>query len=144
MRSAYLIVAFLSSSILPLYGQTPAQPRSELASQRVFPRADHPAEFPGGSDELGKYLSKRLRYPASLLKAGVYPPTITVSFIVAETGAVENVEVIKLRQEDYARLEPYIIKVVNTLEKMPHWKPATNGNMAVASRHIIPVSIDVK
>ena len=71
----------------------------------MFPKANHPAEFPGGSDELGKYLARHLKYPTSLLKSGIFPPPITVSFIVAETGAVENVEVIELRKEDQIRLE---------------------------------------
>lgn len=144
MRTLILLVCLSTFGVLMARGQSSPGARRVAANQRVFPKANHPAEFPGGSEELGKYLSRHLRYPASLLKAGIYPPTVMVSFTVEETGAVENVEVIKLRQEDYARLEPYLVKIVSVLEKMPHWKPATNGNMAVASRHIIPVSIDVK
>ncbi|MBC8151464.1 MAG: hypothetical protein H7Z72_00995 [Bacteroidetes bacterium] len=144
MRVPILIVCLLTFGPLMARGQSASEVRRVATNQRVFPKANHPAEFPGGSDELGKYLSRHLRYPASLLKSGIYPPTVMVSFTVEETGAVENVEVIKLRQEDYTRLEPYLAKIVNVLEKMPRWKPATNGNTAVASRHIIPVSIDVK
>ena len=144
MRAVNLLFSLLTLGALSSYGQVSGQTGRVSTSQRVYPKANHPAEFPGGSDELSKYLSKHLRYPGSLLKSGIYPPPITVSFTVAETGAVENVEVIELRQEDYVRLEPYLVKVVNVLERMPHWKPATNGNTAVASRHIIPVSIDVK
>lgn len=143
MRILFILVFSLLAGPF-VRAQTAAKTGQVSPVQQVYPKANHPAEFPGGSEELGKYLAKHLRYPSILLKSGVYPPTIMVSFTVAETGAIEDVEVVKLKQEDYLRLEPYIIKVVNTMEKMPHWKPATNGNMAVASRHIIPVSIDVK
>lgn len=143
MHTAILLLSFLLVGSFAC-GQTPGRIANVSTNQRVYPKATHPAEFPGGSDELGKYLSRRLRYPSSLLKAGIFPPPITASFTVAETGAIENVEIIELRQEEYLRLEPYLIKVVNVLEKMPHWKPATAGNNAVASRHIMPVSIDVK
>lgn len=143
MRIPFILIFSLLTGTLA-HAQTSAKTDPVSSVQPVYPKANHPAEFPGGSEELGKYLAKHLRYPSILLKSGVYPPTIMVSFTVGETGAVENVEVVKLKQEDYLRLEPYIVKVVNTMEKMPHWKPATNGNIAVASRHIIPVSIDVK
>lgn len=143
MRTAVLFFSFLLVGV-SAHAQSAANPRAVATSPRAYPKATHPAEFPGGGDELSKYLSKRLRSPSSLLKAGIYPPPITASFVVAETGAIENVEIIDLRQAEYMRLEPYLIKVVNVLEKMPRWKPATAGNMAVASRHLIPVSIDVK
>lgn len=142
---AFLVLSCLFVASLSVHAQDMANTgRASSSASQTYLKKTQPAEFPGGSEKLGKYLAKHLRYPASLLKAGIYPPTVMVSFKVTETGAIEEVEVVKLRQQDYIRLEPYLAKVVNTIERMPRWKPATQGNAAITSRHIIPVSIDIK
>ncbi len=144
MRTVTLLIFACLLTALETSGQELNRAGRASSSRRTRSRAEHPAEFPGGSDELGKYLAKRLRYPASLQRAGIYPLPITVSFTVAETGAIENVEILKLNETEFKRLQPYLIKVVSVVEKMPLWKPATIGQMAVSSRHIIPVTISVQ
>ena len=144
MRIVVCVIFACLLSTLEISGQDLNRAGRASSSRRVRVRAEHPAEFPGGSDELGKYLAKRLRYPASLQRAGIYPPPITVSFTVAETGAIQNVEILKLSETEFKRLQPYLVKVVNVVEKMPLWKPATIGQTAVSSRHIIPVTISVE
>ncbi len=144
MRTFTLAIVICTLASLNVKGQEVSQSGRVSTSKRSYAEIHHPAEFPGGSEELGKYLARRLRYPASLQRAGVYPPPITVSFTVAETGAIQNVEVLKLSAAEYVRLAPYLVKVVNVVEKMPRWKPATIGNTAIASQHVIPVTIYVE
>lgn len=121
------------------YAQTsPERPVTSTAAQ------SQPAEFPGGSERLSQYLAKRLRYPRSLLKAGIYPPQIAVSFLVTKTGEVQHVEVANMRQADQTRYEAYLANVVNVIEKMPRWTPGRLNNVPIDTRHVIPVDIVVR
>ena len=66
-----------------------ATPESE-----VFAQVDESAEFPGGIEGWGKFLSTNLKYPNQASKLGV-EGRVFIQFIVEKDGSLSNIEVLK-------------------------------------------------
>ena len=52
---------------------------------------DKEPEFPGGNEALFKYVGENIKYPKALAKSNIEGKVI-VSFIVSNTGDIENVK----------------------------------------------------
>lgn len=79
-------------------------------------------EFPGGKENLIKFIQENLEYPKSAIKDKVEGMVI-ISFVVTETGKVNYSTLIKSVRDDLDKEAKRIIK------KMPKWKPGEkNGN----------------
>nr|WP_319401176.1 energy transducer TonB [uncultured Carboxylicivirga sp.] len=88
--------------------------------------------FPGGEKALLKYLSTHVKYPVICQENGIQG-TVSVSFVISETGKVTNV--VATRAPD-ANLEREAIKVVAS---MPDWKPGKQRGRAVKVAYTVPV-----
>lgn len=107
----------------------------EKETQRddVFQAVDEQAQFPGGIQELMKYLSMNVRYPYEAMKNNIQGRVI-VKFIVTKDGKIESPEV--LRGVDKS-LDDEAKRVV---QAMPAWTPAKNNGKPVDSFFTLPVN----
>jgi protein TonB len=100
--------------------------------------AEDMPEFEGGVTGLMRYVSQNIVYPSIAREIGK-EGTVYVSFIVNETGFVENVKV--MRGLGYGCDE----EVVRVVGQMPRWKKAgRNAGHPVKVRFNIPVSFKLK
>jgi len=94
-------------------------------------------EFPGGIDKMYKYLSNNLRYPTHLRERRV-SGTVFVSFVVNNTGDINQVEILKSPDDGF---NDEVIRVIN---KMPKWKPGIQAGKTVSVRFRMPIKFTLK
>lgn len=72
-------------------------------------------EFPGGKDKLISYLQKNTRYPRSAARDNTQG-TVSVGFLVTETGDIEDVKINKGLSPDCDK------EAIRVVQAMPRWK----------------------
>lgn len=81
-------------------------------------------QFPGGEEELMKFISDNLRYPAAAAELGI-EGRVTLRFVVSKTGKVSDVEVIR-------GLDPSCDKeAIRVIKMMPDWIPGRQNGRNV-------------
>lgn len=88
--------------------------------------------YPGGDKAMFEFISNNLKYPKSAQGAGTQGRVI-VRFVVAKTGEIENVVV--LRGFDKACDE----EAARVVKMMPKWTPGKQGGENVAVNYTIPI-----
>lgn len=90
-------------------------------------------EFPGGSQEMMKFISKNMQYPKECFDNNI-EGRVTMSFIIEKDGSVSTIEEVRsphpLLTEEAKRL----------LEAMPKWKPGKQDGEAVRVKYFLPVT----
>lgn len=90
-------------------------------------------EYPGGQQEMFKYLAYSVKYPAEAMNAGVQG-RVLVNFTVKADGSIADV---KVAQSVSPALDAEAVRVVS---EMPRWNPATNeSGEAVNCTFALPV-----
>jgi TonB family protein len=98
--------------------------------------ADAASDFPGGQSAWLRFLSKRAsqaQYPPAYTKKQVWG-TVVIQFVVDETGAVTNAEVIR---SVHPALDAIALNIVRT---SPKWQPAMQHNRLVKTHKKQPIS----
>ena len=90
------------------------------------------AFFPGGYEEMTKYLSNNLRYPASAKRRGIQG-RVVVKFIVEKNGKLSN---IKVDNSSHQVLEEEALRLVS---EMPKWIPAMKDGEAITENKSVSV-----
>lgn len=97
-----------------------------LSSVEVMP------QFPGGEEEMMRYIASNLRYPTMAMEMGV-EGRVVVRFVVNKNGEVSSVEVIR-------SLDPACDKeAMRVIKSMPKWIPGRQGGRAVSVYYNIPI-----
>ena len=90
------------------------------------------AEFPGGEQELYRYMAQNLRYPEEAQDAD-HTGRSVVRFTVNADGTLSDIAIAK---SSWPELDAEAIRVVKT---MPKWEPAYSGGKPVDSEYTLPV-----
>jgi protein TonB len=93
--------------------------------------------FPGGLDELMKFLGRNLRYPKAAQNNEV-EGKVYVQFVVNREGKVSQVTVLK--GIGYGCDE----EAVRVMNLMPAWTPGKQGGKAVSVRYNLPISFKLQ
>ncbi|QNF32545.1 TonB family protein [Adhaeribacter swui] len=88
--------------------------------------------FPGGLENLYKYLSKNIKYPKAAYKQKAQGNVI-LQFIVTKTGQIKNIEVVKPLHPDLDN------ESVRVTASMPIWKPGTIEGIPANVRYTLPI-----
>jgi TonB family protein len=94
-------------------------------------------KFPGGDNELLKYIAGNTQYPAAA-KANKIQGRVIIRFCVTENGAVNRISVLKGVDPE---LDKEAIRVVETL---PAFEPGRQGGKAVPVWYMVPISFTIK
>ena len=89
-------------------------------------------EFPGGSVEFMKWLTKNLRYPASAQRLKIQG-RVLVSFIVNKDGTTSDAKVVKSANAELDR------EALRVIRMMPKWKPGEDKGTPCRTMVAIPV-----
>ncbi|MCH5214682.1 MAG: energy transducer TonB [Muribaculaceae bacterium] len=149
-----VVVAMLAAFGLASYAQSetsavPAEPAAEesvlpvkapeaeeLTPDKIYESVDEPAEFPGGTAAINKWLWSNLRYPEAAQENGVQGRVI-VRFVVEKDGSIANITVLKGVDKD---LDSEAVRVV---KRMPNWIPGRKNGEAVRSYYIMPITFSL-
>lgn len=108
------------------------QEHKVIVEEKPLITAEQPPQFPGGEEELMKFLSDNVHYPAIAAETGV-EGRVTVRFVVSKTGDVTNVEVIR-------GFDPSCEKeAVRVVKMMPRWIPGKQNGRNVPVYFTLPV-----
>ena len=113
------------------------QPVTATVEPVLFDTEDIPEgfvapEYPGGMEELYKYLSQNIHYPEEA-KANNVQGRILVRFVVMDNGDIVNVEV---ERGIGSGCDEEAVRVV---KGMPKWSPATVDGKPVNVQYALPV-----
>ena len=107
--------------------------QSTLTGDEVFQVVEEQPMFPGGMQELMKYLQKEMKYPKEAQDKGIQGRVI-VQFVVNKDGSICEANVVKSVDP---LLDAEALRVVNA---MPHWTPGKQRGELVRVRFTIPVA----
>lgn len=94
---------------------------------------DQKPEFPGGEQEMYKWLSEHMEYPAEAQEEGVQG-RVVVAFFINPDGAVENVRVARGRHPALDR------EAVRLIKSMPRWTPGIVDCLPVTVSYSLPIT----
>jgi periplasmic protein TonB len=104
--------------------------QTQPADDKIHTWVEETAEFPGGTEELKKYLINNLKYPKEALGKQV-SGFVGVRFVINKDGSVSDVVVEK--SAGYGMDE----EAIRVIKSMPSWKPARqNGAPARLEKKI--------
>jgi protein TonB len=109
----------------------------ENNSEKPYQFVEQMPEFPGGEDELRKYLQKNIVYPAIAQENGI-KGTVYLSFVVSPDGSLSKVQVVRGIDKS---CDDEALRVVN---KMPPWKPGRQNGKAVYVKFTIPIKFELR
>jgi TonB family protein len=136
------IVAICLFSNCESSNKTSADAKDEKTEQQVYTLSkdilttadvDEQPEFPGGTDEMHKFLSINTKYPIIAQENGIQG-RVTLKFVIDTDGTVKDVEV--FRGVDPS-LDKEAMRVVN---QMRRWTTTKKAGQAVAVQDTIPIS----
>ena len=107
--------------------------QSTLTGDEVFQVVEEQPMFPGGMQELMKYLQKEMKYPKEAQDKGIQGRVI-VQFVVNKDGSICDEHVV--RSVD-PQLDAEALRVVRS---MPNWTPGKQRGQAVRVRFTLPVT----
>lgn len=113
---------------------TPIETVKEIAQEEepVFQAVEQMPTFPGGTEEMMKYLSKNTQYPQTAAENGIQG-TVFVQFVVDKHGKITDVKVIR-------GVDPELDKeAVRVAKSMPSWLPGKQNGEAVRVAFTMPV-----
>jgi protein TonB len=110
---------------------------AEAVVEEVFVSVEQNPEFPGGIQELYKYIGSHIVYPSIARENGLEGKT-TVRFVVEKDGSVTDVTV--LRGFDKA-CDAEAVKVVKSL---PKFQPGRQNGRSVRVYYTIPISFKLQ
>ncbi len=88
--------------------------------------------FPGGNDEVMKFIISNITYPEIARRAGVNG-RVMVQYVVEKTGEITNVAVLK---GIGAGCDEEAVRVV---KMMPNWKPGKQNGKPVRVKMVVPI-----
>jgi TonB family protein len=99
----------------------------------VFDVVEVMPQYPGGIQELFRFLSNAIKYPVEAEKAGTQGRVI-VTFVVKKDGSISDAHIVKSVDP---LLDEEALRVINA---MPNWEPGTQNGKPVNVKYTVPIS----
>ncbi len=104
---------------------------------KIFTVVEQEASFPGGVEELGKYLAKSIKYPQQARETGT-KGRVTLTFVVEKDGSITDIKVLRDIGSGCGEEAKRVVK------EMPKWIPAKQRGKAVRQQFVLPVSFNLQ
>jgi TonB family protein len=127
-----LPVTFQLSAVSEISQKTQSV-NSEVDANGAYNVVEEMPEFPGGNNELMKYLTSSIKYPAEAVESA-FQGRVVVSFIVNKDGSISDIKVLR---GVASALDKEAIRVVSA---MPKWIPGKMKGEAVRVKYTLPVT----
>ena len=117
----------------PTILRTVGDDSTESDQEEVYQVGEQQPSFPGGREELFKYLAYNVKYPIDAAKNKI-EGRVLVTFVVEHDGSISNVNV---ANSVYPSLDKESIRVVSG---MPKWIPGKANGKTVRVKYTIPIT----
>lgn len=105
----------------------------DTPSDTPFEMVEQMPYFPGGTEEMLKFIRKHVVYPDQAAENGVQG-RVFLRFVVLPSGEIGNVDIIR-------SLDPLLDKeAVRVIKSMPRWIPGKQNGVAVAVYFNLPIT----
>lgn len=137
LKISYLIIFFLATlffttQLLANTFYIAQKKNPPAAGEKVIEEPDIPAIFTGGTQQMNKFISSNLRYPADAASRNAQG-LVVYTFIVEKDGTLSNFE---LMHRADSLLNDEALRI---LQMMPPWRPAKYKNEVVRSKTYVPM-----
>ncbi|MCB9193142.1 MAG: energy transducer TonB [Flavobacteriales bacterium] len=113
------------------------QPEEHVEEEQIFTIVEQMPSFPGGEEELFKYLGKSIKYPQMAADAGI-SGVVYVTFVVDKDGKVKDAKVLR---GIGGGCDEEALRVVNN---MPPWTPGKQRGKPVKVQYNLPIRFTLK
>jgi TonB family protein len=93
--------------------------------------------FPGGSEEMNRFISKTKKYPVEALEKGI-SGRVVLKFIVTKNGNITNLKVLRSVSPE---LDKEAIRIVSL---MPNWTPGKQNGQNVNVQFTMPITFTLQ
>jgi TonB family protein len=107
-------------------------PATAQPAKTVLTKADQMPSFPGGEEELNRFLTANIKYPQEALDKKI-EGTVYVTFVVDENGIISGV---KMSRRMAFGMDQEAMRVV---KMMPNWIPGQQDGKPVAVQYTLPI-----
>lgn len=115
--------------------QAPVEaPVEEEEEEVIFVVVESMPEFPGGQQQLFKYINENVKYPVIAQENGIQGRAIC-QFVVNQDGSI--VDVVVVRTSGEPSLDKEAIRVIKS---MPKWKPGKQRGKPVRVKYTLPIN----
>ncbi|SUB77682.1 energy transducer TonB [Porphyromonas macacae] len=105
-------------------------------AEKIFTVVEKNPEFPGGINEMYKYLRENINYPQIAADNGVQGK-VHLGFVVERDGSITQIQVIR-------GVDPELDKeAIRVVKSMPKWKPGQQQGRPVRCRFTLPVTFQL-
>ena len=94
-------------------------------------------EFPGGINELSRFLFENIKYPADAREEGTNG-TVYVTFVIDSIGAISDIKI--LRGIGHGCDE----EVIRVVKLMPNWIPGKQDGKPVPVQYNLPIKFNLR
>lgn len=107
------------------------------SNKEAFQTVEIMPQFPGGVDEMIKFLSMNIHYPVEAQEQEIQGMVI-LSFVVDKDGTVKDVAIVRTPHESLSK------ESIRVVYKMPKWKPGLQKGEAVPVKFTLPIRFSLK
>ncbi|PLX25380.1 MAG: hypothetical protein C0599_00690 [Salinivirgaceae bacterium] len=136
MKVVFLIFGLIFSSVSFAQSDSLFSCACEPDSLNYFPILEKYPQYPGGIEEMFKFIGDNIEYPREAVDKGI-EDKVFVSMCVRNTGVVTD---IKMDRGRYSILYDEALRVVS---KMTKWEPALQNGRNVCCKVTIPVKFEL-
>ncbi len=104
--------------------------------EQPFVVVEQMPQFPGGLEEMMKFIRNNLKYPVVAQEMGI-SGTVIVNFVVGRDGKITRIKVMRGIGSGCDE------EAVRVLEKMPAWSPGKQGGKPVLVSYTIPIKFQL-
>lgn len=116
-----------------VYQEIDVKEEEEEEVEEIFVIAEQMPSFPGGENELRKFLAQSVKYPVIAQENGIQG-RVFVTFVVDKTGSITNAKVARGIDPN---LDKEALRVVNS---MPKWSPGMQRGKPVKVTYTVPIN----
>ncbi len=109
------------------------KPAGNQPKRTVYTLADKMPRFPGGEEELLKFISRSIKYPVDAQNEGKQGRVIA-RFVVNVDGTISDVEILR---GVYPSID---VESVRVIKSMPTWEPGEDNGKKVPVQYTIPLT----
>lgn len=118
---------------------TPVETTEEVVEkeEEIFVFVEEQPSFPGGDEELYKFLAENIQYPA-LARENNVEGKVFVQFVVEKNGSITQVKLVKDIGSGCGQ------EAMRVVKSMPKWKPGKQRGTAVRSQFTLPIRFKLR
>ena len=96
--------------------------------------------FPGGTEELYKFIFENVRYPVKARKKGI-SGRVVLQFVIDKEGTMKDVKIIRNVDPE---LDREALRVVHLMRDQKKWEPGIKDGKAVSVLFTLPITFKLQ